>query len=64
MARDARADGDAALAAYPGEKPGLAQLVTLRSLFAVCWAFVVARRFPERLGEARAALAEFVGGVR
>ncbi|GLY66829.1 phosphotransferase [Amycolatopsis taiwanensis] len=61
LALSGRVDGRAAVAAYPGEMPDLAPFLTLRSLLAVCWRFVVARRFPERLGEAHAALAEFVG---
>jgi hypothetical protein len=49
-----RIDGPAAVAAYPGEVSAeeLAVCVELRTLFAVCWRFVVATRFPHRLSEA------------
>jgi len=59
-------DGSAAaetLAAYPGAKPDLAPFLALRNLYAVCWRFVIARRFPDRRDEARAALAKIVGGA-
>ncbi|GAA5156177.1 hypothetical protein [Amycolatopsis dongchuanensis] len=51
----ARSDGPGAVAAYPGEVEGLAAYLRLRELYAVCWRFVIARRFPDRLPEARAA---------
>ncbi|SFK50916.1 phosphotransferase [Amycolatopsis sacchari] len=51
----ARSDGPGAVAAYPGEVEGLSAYLRLRELYAVCWRFVIARRFPERLPEARAA---------
>ncbi|TQJ05696.1 aminoglycoside phosphotransferase family protein [Amycolatopsis cihanbeyliensis] len=62
LATTTRLDGAAALAAYPGapEAGELAPFVELRRLFGVCWRFVIARRFPERLPEARAALAEYL----
>ncbi len=62
LATTTRMDGAAALAAYPGA-PGrdeLAPFVELRRLFGVCWRFVIARRFPGRLPEAQAALAEYL----
>ncbi|HVV09966.1 aminoglycoside phosphotransferase family protein [Amycolatopsis sp.] len=52
-----------ALAGYP-EPPGedvLAPYLRLRRLFGVCWQFLIARRFPERLAGAREALAEYFG---
>jgi hypothetical protein len=55
--------GSAAVAAYPGVQPDLAPFLTLRNLYSVCWRFVIARRFPDRRDEARAALAKFVGAA-
>ncbi|GAB2990927.1 aminoglycoside phosphotransferase family protein [Amycolatopsis acidiphila] len=55
LARSARLDGEAALAAYPGDVEGLRPYLELRELFGVCWRFLIARRFPERLAEARKA---------
>ncbi|NIH82057.1 phosphotransferase [Amycolatopsis viridis] len=54
-------DGRAAADAYPhGPDPDeLAPWVRLRELFAVCWRFVVARRFPGRLPDAHAGLRRF-----
>jgi hypothetical protein len=61
LARSRGLDGQAAVAACPGATDGLAAYLELRELFGVCWRFVIARRFPERLGEARAALHEYFG---
>lgn len=61
LARSSRLDGEAAVAAYPGDVDGLAPYLELRELFGVCWRFVIARRFPERLTEAREALAAYLG---
>ncbi|PXY33945.1 phosphotransferase family protein [Prauserella flavalba] len=62
LARTSLLDGAAALAAYPGrpDPAELAPFAELRRLFGVCWRFVVARRFPDRLGEAREALAAYL----
>ncbi|MDQ0376929.1 phosphotransferase [Amycolatopsis thermophila] len=62
LATTSRLDGRAAVAAYPGEPGELEPWVRLRELFAVCWRFVIARRFPERLPEARAELRRFTKG--
>lgn len=61
LARSSRLDGNAAVAAYPGPVPDLTPFLRLRSLQTVWWFFSVARRFPERREEARAALAEVLG---
>lgn len=61
LAGSSRLDGDAAVAAYPGPVGDLAPFRRLRSLQRVWWLFSVARRFPERRDEARAALAEVLG---
>ncbi|TNC19223.1 phosphotransferase family protein [Amycolatopsis alkalitolerans] len=45
----------AARAAYPGNADGVEEYVRLRKLLGVCWRFVVARRFPDRFAEAKAA---------
>ncbi|MFD2421092.1 phosphotransferase [Amycolatopsis pigmentata] len=58
LARSPRIDGNAAVAAYAGPVPDLTPFLRLRSLQSVWWLFSVARRFPERRDEARAALAE------
>ncbi|TVT07168.1 phosphotransferase [Amycolatopsis bartoniae] len=50
---------DGAAADYPGEVEGLPEYRRLRRLYGVCWRFVIARRFPERRGEALAAAAEY-----
>ncbi|GAB3564639.1 aminoglycoside phosphotransferase family protein [Amycolatopsis endophytica] len=68
LAGSARLDGRAAVAAYP-DAPSpdeLAPWMRLRGLFGVCWRFVIAHRFPERLPEAWAELRGFktVGGWR
>ncbi|NIH85052.1 phosphotransferase [Amycolatopsis granulosa] len=62
LAASPRPDGRAAAAAYPhGPDPDeLAPWVRLRELFAVCWRFVVARRFPDRLPDAHAGLRRFL----
>ncbi|RBM16612.1 hypothetical protein DI005_25340 [Prauserella sp. PE36] len=62
LARTSLIDGAAALAAYPGrpDPAGLTPFAELRRLFGVCWRFVVARRFPHRLAEAREALAAYL----
>lgn len=61
LARSTRLDGRAAVAAYPGDTEGLEPYLALRELFGVCWRFMIARRFPERLSEALAALAAYLG---
>src|SRR5262249_44770591 len=48
-------------AAYPVAVPGVPEFLALRTVFAVGWRFVIARRFPDRLGEAEAALAAYLG---
>ncbi|WP_103344301.1 phosphotransferase family protein [Amycolatopsis sp. CA-126428] len=57
----ARQGGPEHLAAYPGAVSGeaLRAYTRLRELFAVAWRFVIARRFPHRLPEARSALAAY-----
>lgn len=54
----ARQGGPEYLAAYPGavSDEALRAYTRLRELFAVAWRFVIARRFPDRLPEARSAL--------
>lgn len=68
LATTSRLDGRAAVAGYPGapDPDELAPWVRLRDLFGVCWRFVLARRFPDRLAEAQADLRRFktVGGSR
>ncbi|UQS23051.1 phosphotransferase [Amycolatopsis thermalba] len=68
LALTSRMNGRAAVAAYPdGPDPDeLAPWVRLRDLFGVCWRFVIAHRFPDRLPEAQADLRRFktVGGSR
>jgi hypothetical protein len=62
LAGTSRLDGAAALAAYPGA-PGveeLAPFTELRRIFVLLWRFVIARRFPDRRGEARTALAAYL----
>ena len=56
----ARQGGPEYLAAYPGsaEVP-LEACIELRELFVVAWRFVIAKRFPDRLPEAREALAAY-----
>lgn len=55
--------GPELLAAYPAEadETAIAGYLRLRELFAVGWRFLIAKRFPHRLGEARAALAGYFG---
>ncbi|WP_410654235.1 phosphotransferase [Amycolatopsis sp. lyj-112] len=50
--------GPSALAAYPADvaPSSLEPFIALRRLFEVPWRFVIAQRFPERRGEAEAAL--------
>jgi hypothetical protein len=57
----ARQGGPEYLAAYPGSvsDEALRAYTRLRELFAVAWRFVIARRFPHRLPEARSALAAY-----
>ncbi|WP_329066592.1 phosphotransferase enzyme family protein [Amycolatopsis sp. NBC_01480] len=57
----AKQGGPDLLAAYPAEvdEAAIASYLRLRSLFAVGWRFLIAKRFPHRLGDARAALAEY-----
>jgi hypothetical protein len=57
----ARQGGPDLLAAYPAEvdEAAIASYLRLRSLFAVGWRFLIAKRFPHRLGDARAALAGY-----
>jgi phosphotransferase family enzyme len=57
----ARQGGPEYLAAYPGEvdEDALRVCTRLRELFAVAWRFVIAKRFPHRLPEAREALADY-----
>jgi len=57
----AQQGGPEFLAAYPGEadKAVLATCTQLRALFAVGWRFLIAQRFPHRLGEAHAAAAAY-----
>jgi hypothetical protein len=57
----ARQGGPEFLAAYPGEIPeaALGPWIRLRELYAVGWRFMIARRFPHRLPEARSALAAY-----
>jgi hypothetical protein len=56
----ARQGGPEYLAAYPGsaEIP-VGACTELRELFAVAWRFMIAKRFPERLPQAREALAAY-----
>ncbi|MFI5608995.1 phosphotransferase [Amycolatopsis sp. NPDC051903] len=60
----AKQGGPEFLAAYPGEADpaALAVCTRLRELFVVVWRFLIAVRFPHRLGEAQAALAEHFPG--
>jgi hypothetical protein len=53
--------GASALSAYPAdvEPSSLEPFLALRRLFEVPWRFVIAQRFPERLGEAEAALERY-----
>ncbi|MFK0246273.1 phosphotransferase family protein [Amycolatopsis azurea] len=53
--------GRATLDAYPAEvaPESLEPFIALRRLFEIPWRFVIAQRFPERLGEAQAALARY-----
>ncbi|HEY3712067.1 MAG TPA: phosphotransferase [Amycolatopsis sp.] len=57
----AKQGGPDLLAAYPAEvdEAAIASYLRLRSLFAVGWRFLIAKRFPHRLGDARAALAAY-----
>jgi hypothetical protein len=59
----AKQGGPDLLAAYPAEvdEAAIASYLRLRELFAVGWRFLIAKRFPHRLGEARAALAGYFG---
>ncbi|MFD9896349.1 phosphotransferase family protein [Amycolatopsis sp. NPDC059027] len=61
LATFAKETGRDALAAYPGEvgEAAFAPCLELRRLFEVPWRYVIARRFPHRLPEARAALARY-----
>jgi hypothetical protein len=56
------ATGRDALDAYPidVDPASLEPFVALRRLFEIPWRFVIAQRFPERLGEAHAALERYV----
>ncbi|MTD57502.1 phosphotransferase [Amycolatopsis pithecellobii] len=56
--------GAPARAAYSAAADGIEEYVELRELFGVCWRFVVAARFPGRLGEARAAAEAFLTASR
>ncbi|WP_410576854.1 phosphotransferase [Amycolatopsis sp. lyj-108] len=53
--------GPAALSAYPTDvlPSSLEPFIALRRLFEVPWRFVIARRFPDRLAEAEAALEHY-----
>jgi len=53
--------GASALSAYPADvaPSELEPFMALRRLFAIPWRFAIARRFPERLGEAEAALERY-----
>ncbi|ANN15581.1 hypothetical protein SD37_07865 [Amycolatopsis orientalis] len=53
--------GASALSAYPAEvaPSSLEPFLALRRLFEVAWRFVIAQRFPERRGEAEAALERY-----
>ncbi|EMD23272.1 hypothetical protein C791_7362 [Amycolatopsis azurea DSM 43854] len=53
--------GRATLDAYPAEvaPESLEPFIALRRLFEIPWRFVIAQRFPERRGEAEAALARY-----
>ncbi|MFI5587725.1 phosphotransferase [Amycolatopsis sp. NPDC051758] len=57
----ARQGGPEYLAAYPGsfDEAAVEAFTELRQLFAVAWRFAIAQRFPHRLPEARAALADY-----
>ncbi|MGW4486515.1 phosphotransferase [Amycolatopsis sp. NPDC004368] len=55
----AKQGGPGFLAAYPGPVPSLEVCGRLRELFVVVWRYLLAVRFPARLGEARAVLAEY-----
>ena len=57
----ARQGGPEFLAAYPGKVDGeaLRECIRLRELYSVVWQFVIAIRFPDRLPEARSALAAY-----
>ncbi|WP_328603898.1 phosphotransferase [Amycolatopsis sp. NBC_00345] len=59
----AKQGGPDLLAAYPAEvdEAAIASYLRLRELFAVGWRFLIAKRFPHRRGEARAALAGYFG---
>jgi len=60
LARSRLVAGNAAVAAYPGFTEDLAPYLELRTLFGLCWQLIVARRFPERLAGARAAVTEYL----
>ncbi|WP_181775843.1 phosphotransferase [Amycolatopsis pittospori] len=53
--------GASALSAYPADvaPSSLEPFMALRRLFEIPWRFAIARRFPERLGEAEAALERY-----
>jgi hypothetical protein len=55
--------GPEALQAYPGDvdPASLEPFIALRRFFGIPWRYAIAQRFPERLGEARAALAQYFG---
>ncbi len=57
--------GTPALSAYPADvaTSSLEPFIALRRLFEVPWRFVIARRFPSRLGEAEAALERYFSRV-
>ncbi|AUI61291.1 phosphotransferase [Amycolatopsis sp. BJA-103] len=57
--------GASALSAYPADvaPSSLEPFIALRRLFEVPWRFVIARRFPSRLGEAEAALERYFSRV-
>jgi hypothetical protein len=55
--------GPEALAFYPGRVSvdELTPYLELRNLFAIPWRYLIAQRFPHRLGEAREALSRYFG---
>jgi hypothetical protein len=60
LATLARQGGPEHLAAYPGSADvPLRACAQLRELYSVVWRFVIAKRFPDRLPEARSALAAY-----
>lgn len=63
LSRTSLLPGAEAVAAYPNapSPAELAPFVELRELQGVCWRLVLARRFPERRGIARAALGDYLG---